>query len=276
MKHDAAAGKITQITAAKPLTWMVRVGYVTRGTLFLIVGGLALLAAIGSGTRPPGVPDALQALLERPLGSLLLWLLAAGLLCFSGWRLLQAGLDADRHGDTPYGLMRRGSLAISGLIYFAVAIGTASLTFEERRTSEDQAARDWSQWLMAQPFGRILMALIGIGFIGLAIGLAIKVMRAPYRKHIDPGKVSRSWAVALGSVGILTRAFIFLMIGAFLCFAAYDANSNDVVALSGVLHMLQRQAYGGELLGIAALGLLAFGCFEMMQAAARRVRLPRA
>jgi len=37
-----------------------------------------------------------------------------------------------------------------------------------------------------------------------------------------------------------------------------------------VLRAMQQQAYGGVLLGIAALGLLAFGFFEITEAAARR------
>jgi hypothetical protein len=42
--------------------------------------------------------------------------------------------------------------------------------------------------------------------------------------------------------------------------------------LAGVLRTIQHQPYGGALLGIAAIGLLAFGFFEIIEATARRAR----
>ena len=63
------------------------------------------------------------------------------------------------------------------------------------------------------------------------------------------------------------------MIGVFLGYAAYNSNSREAVSLAGVLRAMQHQSYGGDvLLGIAALGLLAFGLFEIIEAAVRRAR----
>ncbi len=68
----------------------------------------------------------------------------------------------------------------------------------------------------------------------------------------------------------MTRAFVFLMIGVFLGIAAYNSDSFEAVSLAGVLRAMQHQSHGGILLGIAALGLLAFGFFEIIEAATRR------
>jgi hypothetical protein len=65
------------------------------------------------------------------------------------------------------------------------------------------------------------------------------------------------------------------MIGAFLAFAAYDAKSRDAHGLSGALRTLQEQPYGGVLLGFAGIGFCAFGAFEIIEAAARRVHIPK-
>jgi hypothetical protein len=253
-----------------PLVWMARIGYAARGIVFLLIGTFALLAAAGLSERPQGARDALEFAFQRPLGGYFLWALAAGLVCFAGWRLLQSVFDADRHGSGSYGLMRRAVLGGSALFYLALAAAAAHVTFEERRVSEDQSAREWAAWVLAQPSGRFLIALIAAGFVSVAIGLALKVFRAPYRDALDATKAQRTMAVALGSFGIMTRAFVFLVFGCFLAIAAYDGNSREVGGLPSVLRAMQHHAFGGVLLGIAALGLLAFGFFEIIEATARR------
>jgi hypothetical protein len=119
---------------------------------------------------------------------------------------------------------------------------------------------------------RMGVALIAAGFAAVALGLAVKAFQAPYRDHLDATEQQRAMAVILGSFGILTRAFVFLVFGISLGIAAYDSNSRQALGLAGMFRALEQQAYGGLLLGIAALGLLAFGFFEIIEAATRRAR----
>jgi Domain of Unknown Function (DUF1206) len=254
-----------------PLVWMVRAGYAARGIVFLIVGSFALLAAGGLGTHPQGARDVLELVFEQPFGRYFLYAIAAGMVCFAGWRLLQSVFDADRLGDNLYGLMRRAILGGSGLFYLALAAATIRITIEHRRVSEDQAAYEWTAWVMAYPLGRHLIGLIALGFMAVSIGLGVKAFRAPYRDKLDATEAQRDLAVMLGSFGILTRAVMFFLFGVFLAYAAFDFNSREAVGLAGVLRAMQNQSHvGGALLGIAALGLLAFGLFEIFEAAVRR------
>jgi hypothetical protein len=257
------------------LAWMARIGYAARGVVFLIIGGFALLAALGAAARPQGMSSALQTLLGNAGGGALLWIVAVGLACFAAWRFLQAFLDADQLGSSLKGLMRRVGFAASGVFYVGLAAATVQMTFAAHASNDNRAARDWTHWALTKPLGRALVAATAICFVLVAISLILKVIRAPYRRRLQAHLLTREAAVALGSFGILTRAIVVLMIAAFLAFAAYDANSREVLGLSGALRSLQEQPYGGVLLAFAALGFIAFGVFEMIEAVARRVRTPR-
>jgi hypothetical protein len=265
----------SKLSVSQQVAFIARIGYVARGAIFLLVGSLALFVAMGSAGQPQGVRDALQTVFAHPLGGLLLWSVAFGLACFAAWRLLQSLLDADWLGSGPYALMRRAAYGVGGLFYLALASATARIGFEPRTGSEDQTARDWTHWLMIKPLGRVLIALLAAVMVGIAIGIAFNALRASYRRKLDAKRMPLAWAIAVGSFGMMTRAFVFLMIGVFLGLAAYDYSSRKVIGLSGVLSTVQQQAYGRWLLAVAALGLLAFGCFELIEAYARRVRAPK-
>jgi Domain of Unknown Function (DUF1206) len=143
---------------------LARLGYAARGAVYLIIGGLALLAAAGSGGRTTDSKGAFQALLEAPFGGVLLAVIVIGFLCFAAWRLAQAFFDADRLGRQRKALMRRAAYGASAAVYVGLAFMAGSILLGHHHEGGDQSARDWTAALLSVPFGRWLVAAVGIAF----------------------------------------------------------------------------------------------------------------
>ncbi len=75
-------------------SWAVtsgRVGYAARGVVFTIIGGFFINAAMHANPQQAkGLGSALDLLAEQPYGPLLLGIVAAGLMCYGVFMLVQA------------------------------------------------------------------------------------------------------------------------------------------------------------------------------------------
>src|SRR5262249_13547805 len=132
----------------------------------------------------------------------------------------------------------------------------------------------WTAWVMGFPAGRCLVGLIGaiIFITGLSIGA--KAFDPHLEDRLDLVKEHRRWAHVLFRFGQLARAVVFVIIGAFVGIAAIDYRAAEAKGLPGALQALQKQPYGWGLLGITALGFIAFGAYQLLEAMFRRVRVP--
>jgi hypothetical protein len=257
------------------LEWLARWGYGARGVVYLLVGGLAVLAALGSGGQTGGSKSALETLLEQPFGWILLGAIALGLACFALWRVVESVTDADNLGSSARGIAVRAGRAIGGLVYVGLAVSALSLAFGwGAGSSDDRSAQDWTAWLLTQPFGRWAVGLIGLAIAGVGFRFLQCAWKGTVAAHLRcPAHTSR-WVVPLGRFGFGGRGIVFLLIGGFLVLAAYDGNSSEARGLGGALQTLQAQPYGWILLALTAGGLAAFGIFGLVQAVYRHIDAP--
>jgi hypothetical protein len=256
---------------------MARLGYGARGFVYCLVGLLALLAATGMGGETGGSRSALGHLLAQPFGAVLVGLLALGLACFAAWRIVEAATDADGHGSQLKGRAVRAAHGLSGIIYGGLAVTAAGMAIGRHSGGgdEDRSARDWTAWLMSQPFGEGLVGAAALAILCAGGAFAVKAFRGRVtdRLAIPPGQ--EDWITLLGRAGYGARGVVFGLIGAFLIGAAWHSRSAEVKGLGSALRSLQDQPYGAVLLAATAIGLACFGAFGLVQARYRRVTAPR-
>jgi uncharacterized protein DUF1206 len=254
------------------IEWGARLGYAARGIIFIMIGGFAGLAALGGRSQAVGTKGALETLLSQPFGLAILSLLAAGLICFSGWRVIQSIFDTDNCGKDAEGIMRRVALLGGAVGNLALAALTLSVATSARSIGdEDSVARDWTAWLLSKPFGQLVVMLIGAAIAVAGILFVWKAIQAKFREQIAADFGHRRWIVALGQFGYVARGGVFFLVGAFLVIAAWRFNSGEAAGIAGALRTLRGQPYGPVLLGVTGLGLFSYGTFEIVQTFARRL-----
>jgi hypothetical protein len=256
----------------RSLERLVRMGYAARGVVYALVGGLALLAAFGSG-RTTGTRGALQTVVSEPLGGLLLGGIALGLLVFAAWRTAQALLDADGLGTGMPAITRRIGYGFAAAINAALGVWAIALLvgFQSRKGDDDGAAREWTAALLSIPLGRWLVALVGLVVVGTGLGIILKGWKAGFGAGLTLTPAAQAWVLPLGRWGLVARGLVFVMVGVFLALAAIHANPGEARGLGGALRTVQHQPYGWALLGLVALGLFSFGSFQFAVARYRRI-----
>ena len=252
--------------AGEGIELLARLGFAAKGAVYILVGGLAAAAAFGSGGQTTGSSGALSTLADSTWGRVLLGAIALGLIGYVVWRAV-AALRNPEHDKTG----KRVFYGVTAVIYGALALETARMALGGGGGGGGGASH-WSAQLMSQPFGQILA-----GLAGLAVGLyglqqIIHAWHADLDDRLDLSAMSRSartWTVRFGRFGLAARGLVLAIIGGFLLVAAFQSDPSEAMGIGGVLGMLQGTSW---LLGLVALGLIAYGLYQFVRARYRRIK----
>lgn len=245
-----------------------RLGYSARGVIYLVIGGLALLAAFGErGGKTTDSKGAILKLLEQPFGNVMIFLLIVGLLGYSTWRLIQCFKDPDGHGSKGKGLAVRFGLFISAVTHLLLAFWAAKLLMGNGGGS----AQSDGMSLLTTNLGQIALGIAGIGVIVTGFAHIYKGVTARFERYMTIPSDKRNWARPVCQFGLIARGVVWLIIGWLLIKGAWLAKGGEIEGTSEALQMLRDQPYGPWLLGIVAAGLFAFGIYSLMEAAYRRI-----
>ena len=237
---------------------LIGVGLVSYGLVHVVLAWLAGNVALG-GDGDASSQGALKQLAEQPLGVVLLWVMAIGLLSLVVWQVLVAivGLDIS---DPKKKLLRRASSIGRAIVYLGLAVIAVRIAIGSRTSSSGGAEGTASSKLMQLPAGRFLVAAVGIGVIAAGVSQIMKGIRRKFVKQDLDGSAPRPISY-LGSVGWIAKGVALGAIGALFLVAAITYDAKKAGGMDQALTAIRDQPFGPFLLLAVALGFAAFGVY---------------
>ena len=273
--REKMAGARDAIAPAAPwIGWLARVGYAAKALLYTVVGVLALQSALGSGGRITGSRGALTTLVRHRFGALILVVIAAGLFGYAAWRIIQAILDPEHRGTTAKGLAVRASFAARGIVHAALGLQAVRLAIGAA-PGRGQAVEKWTGRLLDAPFGRWLVVGAGLAVGGYGVYQLYRAWAAKLSRQLDLASLSKeagAWVVHVCRCGIGARGVVFGICGWYLVRAGIAHDATAAADTGEALGVIAHQRFGDVLLAIVAVGLIAYGAYEVVQARYRVIR----
>jgi hypothetical protein len=248
---------------------LARAGYLAKGVVYLLIGILAFQAAAGAGGAITGPEGALLTILRQPAGRLLLGITAVGLSGYAVWRLFCAAFDPEHHEKEAKRLFVRLGYAGSGIAHGALALQAARLALGRGSGGAGNRAESWTAELLEAPMGAWLVGIVAVGIAVYGVaqirrGLGRKIEERLRLGELQPEE--RRLVVRVGRVGTVARGLVFGIIGYLLMRAALKHDASEAGGLADALHTLERQPYAPYVLGGVALGLAAYGAYQLVRA----------
>lgn len=146
---------------------LARTGLVARAVIYLLIGWVAILLAVGHSTHQPNQEGALQLLAGKPYGDVSLWLLGIGFAGYALWRLSEAAFGVAGEGN---GAGPRAKSGVRALVYAFLCY----LTFKviaHAAGNETRKQQDMTASVMRHPGGQWLVAIIGLVIVAVGVAL---------------------------------------------------------------------------------------------------------
>ena len=248
--------------------FVARVGLTARGFIYILVGWVAVLVALGHSSREADQEGALQLLAGTSYGLVSLWLLGIGFAAYALWRLSEAAFGVTGEpGAGPRLKSLARAVIYAGLCYltFTVIAGMAR--------SQSGRQQDTTATAMQHTAGRALVGLAGLVVVACGIALVVEGARKKFMKHLriaQMGARMRRVVEWLGTTGTIARGLVFALAGVLIIDAAVTRKASESGGIDKALLTLRNQPFGEVLMLLAALGLLIFGVYGLCEARWRK------
>lgn len=237
---------------------LARVGYVVLGVLHVLIGGIAISIAMGSG----GEADqggAMEQIQQTPAGVALLWAIVIGLAALAIWQIVEAFLERGSDAKKTWG--HRIKFIGTAAAYLAIA-GTALQYARGGQSESSDASQSFSAQLLAAPAGVALLALVGLVVVGVGVAFVVRGITRAFTKHLSlPGGTTRTGVVGLGVAGYLAKGIAVVVTGILFVIAAVTHDPETAGGLDAGLRTLAELPFGAAILWAVGAGLILYGLF---------------
>lgn len=253
-------------TANKLFELFTKIGYISKGSIYIFAGFLSFLAALGSGEKPSGTEGVLTKVEKTPFGEVFLWLFAAGLTGYVCWRGYQI-LFAHKEDESAIKVFfKRIGYFISAFIYGMLAYKAVKIAMHIR--GGDFSRKSVASIVLQHTYGDWLVGLVGAIIIGVGIYELYCSVKGRFIRRLNTSQMGRDEfriGKKAGKYGLLARSIVLFVIGYFLIQTSITMNSNNAIGMDGALLKIAQQPYGKWLLGIVSGGLILYGVFEIIK-----------
>jgi len=254
-------------------TWFGRIGYGTKGVVFIIIAVILFIAVFrntdASSADKQGV---VQFLATRSGGVWLLWILVIGLYCYALWRLYEgiSGISEDPSKPRWKRILTKRLLPIYSAVFYAYFATTIilNLTGSNNSSGGGGTSQEWSVKILRSSGGIAFFIIIGIFFFLAGCWQLKSIIKGSFRRQLKTWEIppwARKTVLILGYSGLTGKALVFWLIAYTYWKTAGDNRLRDN-GLGGALGELQDHPAGKVILFIMALLLLAYGIFNIILA----------
>ena len=259
-------------------TWLerlARAGLVARGLLYVVVAALAVQVARGHEDARADKQGALQTVVRQPLGRVLVLLLTVGFAGYALWRFVEAAVGPADEPDSRKATFKRAGYAARGALYALLSVSAIKLfIWSNKAAVSENAEVDWTARVLNWPGGTWLVLGAGLVVLGAGLYIGWRGISGKFRKRLkalEMDRAERRWTRVLGTIGMVARMLVLLVIGVLLVAAARQHDPGRAVGIDGALKRLADRSYGPALLVLVACGLAAYGLYSFAEARFRRI-----
>ena len=242
--------------------FLARAGLTARGVIYILVGLVAVLVALGQSSREADQSGALQLLAGKSYGMVSLWLLGLGFAAYSLWRLSEAAFGVT--GEPPGAGPRLKSLGRS-VVYASLAYLTFKV-ISGAGSSQSRRQQDVTGTVMQHPAGRWVVGIAGLIIVGCGLVLIVEGARKKFMKYLRTAQMSarmRRVVKMLGMIGTIARGLVLALVGVLVVDAAVTHQAAKSGGIDKALLTLRDQPFGPFLMLVAALGLMVVGVYGL-------------
>ena len=266
-----ASGTARRASDSPAARALARAGLTARGVIYILIGLVAILVALGQTSQEADQQGALQLLAGQPYGLVSLWLLGIGFAGYALWRLSEAAFGVTGEGN---GAGARLKSLVRALIYAFFAYLTFKVIAGTGTGSQTKKQQDLTATVMHHPGGQWLVGIVGLAIVIAGLVLVFEGIRRKFLKYLQLSQLSprtRRIVEWLGVIGTTARGAVFALAGVLVIEAAVTYKPAKAGGIDKALLTLRNQPFGEFLLIIAALGLIIFGIYGLCEARWRRV-----